>query len=184
MKLSAVLLLCAITTTLSAQHTSVGRIRAYRLELEETLGTGPEAGGAAPGIVRLERIVPGSGPQNTEIVYRSVELEDEHTPWRRRSSLLTAVLTQNIAAMAPRREFYFCDGAMVLCIARADTGDAEWEEYYFDGKNVLGVYRVTRAGQSAVTTAQAGPRAAAARECGERLAEAFAAMVKARELVQ
>lgn len=177
-----VLLLIVVAAVAQAQTPAVQGIRAYCRELDAQWAKTPDGDDRSSfGTVRLGRVLPGSGPQATDVVYRSVETADGRTPWRRRSVLQRAVLTQNVAAVAERLEFTYRDGALVLGIARSDTGDAEWDEYYFAGKTLLAAYRAGASGRAVIPAAIAHPRARLLRSSGEQLAIAFSALAAARE---
>jgi hypothetical protein len=176
-----VCLIALVSVPAIAQNAEIRSIRSYRMELEETLGGGEEGGNAGTGTVRMTHILPGTGPQETAIVFRSVDLEGEKTPWERRTALLTAVITSNIAARTSRREYCFREGALVLCTVHADTGSVEREEYYFSGKNAIGGFHVTKDAVTALPAGVVSKRATRVREAGERMGAAFRALVRARD---
>lgn len=164
-----------------AQNTEVRRIRSYRMELEETLGGGEEGGNAGAGTVRLTHVLPGSGPQETAIVFRSVDREGEEKPWERRTVLLTAMISSNVGARASRREYCFRAGALVLCTVHEDTASADREEHYFSGTKTIGSFFVRGNEARALPAGASLKRSSQLREAGERLVTAFRALVRARE---
>ncbi|MBL0175085.1 MAG: hypothetical protein IPP94_07445 [Ignavibacteria bacterium] len=163
-----------------AQDAEVRRIRSYRMELEETLGGGEEGGDAGTGTVRMTRVLPGSGPQETVIAFRSVDLEGDDKPWERRTVLLTAVITSNMAARASRREYCFRAGALVLCTVHEDTASADREEHFFSGTKTIGSFLVRGNEARALPAGTSLKRSSQLREAGERLGTAFRALVRAR----
>jgi hypothetical protein len=119
------------------RFTSVNQISSYCMELDETLGGGEEGGDAGRFTIRMERVRPALGPQQTEVEFRYVEIGDEDKPWELHPILLRATVTGNLGPRSVRIEYTYEGGALLRCSSSYEASELKGTYYYYQGDKTL-----------------------------------------------
>jgi hypothetical protein len=72
-------------------------------------------------VLMMQRILPGSGPQETLVRFQYIEEEDTQRPPLRRQMLVKAEVTGNVAARGFAKTYYFTGGRLLAAFYRPDS---------------------------------------------------------------